>query len=166
MLKAVCISSYYKTSGRVFVYGVTGTTKELAAFKDAQGAMYRENETDQTPLYFLTEWNADRTRRSIKKNINLLITQNGRVVLDDQAERLAFDAQVDALMVTKVAEAKAQAWVRREAPVAAVARTTDAAPVVNETPEDIINQIEGAPTAAKSLVDAEKTPAGAETLIN
>lgn len=64
----------------VFVYTVTGTTDELDAFKDAQGANYRTTD-DGKPLYF--------TLNYISDNVELVFTSNGNVVVDTSSLRKA-----------------------------------------------------------------------------
>lgn len=73
-----------KNGNKVFVYSVTGTKEQIAAFKAAQGENYREAE-DGTPLWF--------TVRCVGETGSLIITTNGNIVPDmsafDQAASLA-----------------------------------------------------------------------------
>jgi hypothetical protein len=84
-MKVRLIRSYRSKNGNAtFVYGVTGSDKDLAAFKKAQGEYYREDE-DGTALWFTT--------RCIGQAGSLIITTNGNIVPDmsafDQAASLA-----------------------------------------------------------------------------
>ena len=75
MLKAKFASNYRSKKGNaVFVYDVTGTATELAAFKAVQGANYRESEK-KTPLFFNSRYSGD--------SLNLIITTNGKLVVDN-----------------------------------------------------------------------------------
>ena len=73
-----------KNGNPTFVYSVSGSTKDLAAFKAAQGEYYREDEAG-TPLWFTT--------RCVGTTGKLIITTNGNVVPDmsafDQAASIA-----------------------------------------------------------------------------
>jgi hypothetical protein len=73
-----------KNGNPTFVYGVSGSQKDLAAFKAAQGEYYREDETG-SPLWFTT--------RCVGTTGKLIITTNGNVVPDmsafDQAASIA-----------------------------------------------------------------------------
>jgi len=64
---------------------VSGNANDLAAFKEAQGEFYREDETTGSPLWFTT--------RCVGDNGKLIITTNGKVVPDmsayDQAASIA-----------------------------------------------------------------------------
>ena len=78
-----------KKGNRVFVFTVQGTDAELAAYAEAQGNnLRRENAEDDTsaPLYFTSYPPA-----SIRKKgdvIDLMITENGNVVIDSMEEEL------------------------------------------------------------------------------
>jgi hypothetical protein len=65
----------------VFVYHVTGTDDELQAYKDAQGANYREDDTTGKPLFFMTQFAGD--------DVTIIITTTGRVVADTSAFKKA-----------------------------------------------------------------------------
>lgn len=80
------IRSYRSKNGNpTFVYAVSGNANDLAAFKEAQGEFYREDETTGSPLWFTT--------RCVGDNGKLIITTNGKVVPDmsafDQAASIA-----------------------------------------------------------------------------
>lgn len=80
------IRSYRSKNGNpTFVYAVSGTANDLAAFKEAQGEFYREDESTGSPLWFTT--------RCVGDNGKLIITTNGKVVPDmsayDQAASIA-----------------------------------------------------------------------------
>ena len=75
MLKAKKIRSYTKagTGNTVFVYAVSGTPEELARYKEAQGANYKEDENGN-PLFFTTNFAGD--------SCDLIITQKNKVIAD------------------------------------------------------------------------------------
>lgn len=78
-MKAKFSNYYRKQGGRmVYVYHVTGTKEELAAYKEAQGDHYREDETSGKPLFF-----SPQPLGKKNENISLMITPNGTVVADD-----------------------------------------------------------------------------------
>lgn len=84
-MKVKLIRSYRSQNGNVtFVYGVSGNATQLAAYKEAQGTYYREDETTGQPLWF--------TVRCIGKAGSLIITSKGKIVPDmsefDQAASL------------------------------------------------------------------------------
>lgn len=74
-----------KNGNATFVYSVSGSASDLAAYQDAQGEFYREDETTGTPLWFTT--------RCVGKVGNLIITTKGNIVPDmsafDQASSIA-----------------------------------------------------------------------------
>jgi len=85
-MKIKLIRSYRSKNGNAtFVYGVTGSANDLAAYKEAQGEYYREDETTGQPLWFTT--------RCVGDNGKLIITTNGKIVPDmsafDQAASIA-----------------------------------------------------------------------------
>lgn len=85
-MKIKLIRSYRSKNGNpTFVYSVSGNANDLAAFKEAQGEFYREDETTGSPLWFTT--------RCVGDNGKLIITTNGKVVPDmsayDQAASIA-----------------------------------------------------------------------------
>jgi len=59
----------------VFRFKVSGSTEELQQFETAQGDNYRIDEDTQEPLWFTT--------RYISDNVELIITDNNRVIADD-----------------------------------------------------------------------------------
>lgn len=84
-MKVSLSRSYRSQKGNtVFVYTVTGSESQIAAYKAAQGDNYRETE-DGVSLWFTT--------RCIGKTGTLIITEKGRIVPDmsafEQAASLA-----------------------------------------------------------------------------
>ena len=74
-MKGKFLRSYVSKAGNdVFVYAVSGTPEQIAAFKTAQGDNIREAE-DGTPLYFTTRYSGE--------NISLGINQKGGVFVDN-----------------------------------------------------------------------------------
>ena len=59
----------------VFRYTVSGTEEELEQYKDVQGDNFVQDDKTGKPLYFTTRYVAD--------NVELTITDNGKVVVDD-----------------------------------------------------------------------------------
>lgn len=103
-LKGTATSSYRSQRGtRVFVYNVTGSNAELGKFKEAQGDNYRETDTG-VPLFFFAMGQG----RSPKPTINLVITTNNRVVIDDTRDVLAREALIDQHMITQQAIVRAE----------------------------------------------------------
>lgn len=73
-MKIKLMRSYKSKKGNtVFVYGVSGTPEQLAAFAKAQGENHRTDESG-TPLWFTT--------RCVGDSGTLIITTNGKVVPD------------------------------------------------------------------------------------
>jgi hypothetical protein len=74
-----------KNGNATFVYSVSGSASDLAAYEEAQGEFYREDETTGQPLWFTT--------RCVGKTGNLIITTKGNIVPDmsafDQASSIA-----------------------------------------------------------------------------
>lgn len=88
-MKIKLIRSYRKLNKNgqpttVFVYGVTGTDEQVAAYKAAQGTNYRESDAGE-PLWFST--------RCVGNSGSLITTQKGTYAPDmsafDQAASLA-----------------------------------------------------------------------------
>lgn len=84
-MKVKLLRSYRSKNGNAtFVYTVSGSEKDLAAYKAAQGEYYREDDNG-TPLWFTT--------RCIGQSGKLIITTNGNIVPDmsafDQAASIA-----------------------------------------------------------------------------
>ena len=63
-----------KNGNRTFVYAVSGKPADLDAYKEAQGDYYREDDKTGQALWFTT--------RCIGKQGELLITDNGNVIID------------------------------------------------------------------------------------
>lgn len=86
-MKITFLRNYRKSGSTnpVFVYTVSGTEKDLQAYKDAQGDNYREDNDLLKPLWFTTRFVGD--------NGKLMITTNGKAVADmsefDKAASLA-----------------------------------------------------------------------------
>ena len=123
-MKVSLIRSYRSKNGNAtFVYGVSGNTSDLEAFKAAQGDYYREDESG-TPLWFTT--------RCIGNSGKLIITTNGNVVPDmsafDQAASLA--AQYGGNFGAELAKSAASALLGHQASAPAVETAKE------ETPED------------------------------
>lgn len=84
-MKIKLVRSYRSKNGHpTFVYQVSGNEKDLAAYKQAQGEYYREDENGN-PLWFTT--------RCVGEVGSLVITTNGNIVPDmskyDQAASIA-----------------------------------------------------------------------------
>ena len=85
-MKVSYLRSYRSKNGNAtFVYTVAGSASELAAYAEAQGEFYREDETTGKVLWFTT--------RCIGKTGTLIITSKGNIVADmsafDQASSIA-----------------------------------------------------------------------------
>lgn len=87
------LASYYrssKTGQPVFVYHVTGTPEELAAYEAAKGAFFRKDDKGNI-LHFAT--------RALSNNRNeavtLSITTNGNIVVDDLNKVLDQNAKLE-----------------------------------------------------------------------
>lgn len=85
-MKVSYLRSYRSKNGNAtFVYTVSGSASDLAAFADAQGEFYREDEQTGKALWFTT--------RCIGKHGSLIITSKGNIVPDmsafDQASSIA-----------------------------------------------------------------------------
>ena len=59
----------------VFRYTVTGTDDELIKFEEIQAENFKLDDKSGKPLFFTTRYVAD--------NVELTITENGKVVVDD-----------------------------------------------------------------------------------
>jgi hypothetical protein len=74
-----------KKGNVVFIYEVSGNEKSIAAYEEAMGDNIRHDEVSGKALFFTTRYSGD--------NAKLLITSNGRVVIDtsdfDKAASLA-----------------------------------------------------------------------------
>ena len=83
------------TGTTVFVYNISGSEKELEQFQEAEGDNYRLDEQTGKPIWFTT--------RFIDDNIELEITQNGRVVAkDDDLVKLQSQVQQYGVDVVKL----------------------------------------------------------------
>ena len=77
-LKAKFSNCYRSKAGNtVFVYHVSGTPDNMAAYKAAAGDNLRVDEVSKAVLYFTTNWNGN--------NIDLVITSNNNIVTDTSA---------------------------------------------------------------------------------
>lgn len=95
-MKAILQSYYRKEGGKIiFVFTVTGTKEELAAYKAAQKDNYREND-DKVPMWFTTQSNGCKRGQSV----DLLITQNNNVVVDD-LDRIVGEEQLVNTVILK-----------------------------------------------------------------
>ena len=149
MLKATLNGKYRKPSGQlVYTYTVTGTAKELAAYKAAQADAVGKAVEDLTlsatgqPLFWFVP-NAVQGRVA-RKTFNLTITVNNRIVIDDTIEGVERDIKIDEMSMAHeariIAEAKLgliQLGKPGGAPVAAPAPAAekpaeDLPPVVDE----------------------------------
>lgn len=84
-MKIVLQRSYRSKNGNsTFVYTVTGSADDIAAYKKAQGDFYREDDNN-VPLWFTT--------RCVGPRGSLIITSKGNIVADmsafDQAASIA-----------------------------------------------------------------------------
>ncbi len=105
MLKAK-LASYYrsqKTGSPVFVYHVTGTAEELAAFEAAKGTYFRKDDEGNV-LHF--------SPRALSNNrnevINLTITNNGNIVVDDLNKVLSQNEKLEDYILREQARVMAQ----------------------------------------------------------
>lgn len=92
-MKATAIRQYRKreTGKLVFVYSITGTEEEIAAYKESKGEFYREDATTKQVLMF--------SNRYTGKEINMIKTSTGQFVPDtteiDQLASLADQHGID-----------------------------------------------------------------------
>ncbi len=114
MLKATLNSKYRKPSGQlVYTYTVTGTAKELAAYKAAQADAVGKAVEDLTlsangqPLFWFVP-NAIQGRVA-RKTFNLTITVNNRIVIDDTMEGVERDIKIDEMSMAHEARIIAEA---------------------------------------------------------
>ena len=125
-MKAKLRSYYRKEGGRkVFVYAVTGTPEELAAYATAQGDNLRKD--GETPLFFSV--------RPLSNNRNaqipLMITPTGNVVADDLDRELLNAEKLDDYMLREEAKLRA-AQALGAGGIAFVSAETAAQPEVKE----------------------------------
>lgn len=95
MLQGTLNGAYRNKSGnRMYTYIVSGTPSDIAAYKLAKGEYNVETDKGE-PLFFLPAKDAEGADRIIEPTIKLIITTNGRVVIDDIAaeQRLMKDTQ-------------------------------------------------------------------------
>jgi len=103
-LKAINTGSYRSKAGnRVFTYIVKGTVTELARYKEAQGDRYVEN-NEKVPMFFLTKLPGVK----LKAQIDLTVTTNNRVVVDDTADVLKRELVIDNAMIDHQARIRAE----------------------------------------------------------
>lgn len=94
-MKAKFLRNYRKasTGNMVYVYRVTGSAKDIEAFKKAQGENLVVDEKTGDILWFTTRYSGD--------TVDLIITQNGKVIADtsefDKASSLCEQYQGTAL---------------------------------------------------------------------
>jgi len=124
------LSNYYrsaKTGQPVFVYVVTGTPEELAAYKAAKGTYYREDK-DGNVLHFAT--------RALSNNRNeqvvLNITTNGNIVADDLNKVLAQNATLEDYILREQARVMAAQALARGGVQSVAMLQAQPAPSVNE----------------------------------
>ena len=125
-MKVKMLRSYRSKNGNVtFVYTVSGSAEQLAAFKEAQGEFYREDESGK-PLWFTT--------RFIGDNGTLVLTTNGNIVPDmsalDKAESLV--KQYGGNLGQELAKAAAQQF---------MGKGTSNAPAAPEPPADDLDKL-------------------------
>lgn len=89
MLQATLKSSYRNKSGNVmYVYNVSGSIAEKAAYRAAKGEFNVDNEAGE-PLFFLPAKDIDGDDRLIEPQLKLLITTTNKVVIDNLAAEQA-----------------------------------------------------------------------------
>jgi hypothetical protein len=132
------LRSYRSKNGNAtFVYTVSGSASDLAAFADAQGEFYREDEQTGKALWFTT--------RCIGKTGQLIITTKGNIVPDmsafDQASSIA--AQYGGNFGQELAKQAAQDILGinpTSAPAQPAAPAVTPTENVEETPEDVVDE--------------------------
>lgn len=127
-LRATLSGNYRNKKGnKVYTYIVSASNPtELAAYKAAQEAknVYRFTEKNE-PLFFLTEFDAQGDKRLIEPVIDLVITTNNNVVVDETRTEQALMSEIKSHLGLEIAKAKAANWGRRaEAPARVPASTT------------------------------------------
>ena len=137
MLKAK-LSNYYrsqKTGQPVFVYTVTGSEEELAAFKTAKGSFYREDENG-VALHFSSRALSNNRNESI----SLTITNNNNIVADDLNKVLAQNEKLEDYILREQAKVMAAQALGR----AGVRGLSDLTSNVNSepTPEHVAEVVE------------------------
>ncbi len=176
MLKALRVSSYRKraASGKIndiFVYEVSGTVSELEAYKQAMLSQPNTRRTEENwaetgcakngkPLHWLV---ADVANGSIPKpSLNLTITINGRIVVDNTIEKANSMEQLAHMAMQAEAQGIADIKLGLRAVVANnfSSPSTTATPVAAEPKAD--ENAEDFHEAVKSI--EEKVDAGTEAL--
>lgn len=127
-LKAIIANNYISKRSKqmVFVYTVTGSNSEIEQLKAAQGENMRLDDQGN-PLFFVTEFDANGMRRKIKKSLDLQITTNNNVVINDLKDRVAYDELVDQHQALEEAKERAKLNIMRPNATAALPTTKAAA---------------------------------------
>lgn len=131
--------------GKRFVYSVTGTPEEMEAYKKAQGANFKADE-DGTVLFFVTEWmivpgQAPR-RQIISKQLKLQVSMKGdKVFVDDSDKTLALNEKIENGLADAIIQRLADQYVNGNAGAATKPTAKKEPKIVEETAEDIINQL-------------------------
>lgn len=103
-LKATFHHLYRKAGGTtVMVFAVAGTPEQLAAYKEAQGTYYREDPETKVPLFFATEG-----VQSLGKQLSLIQTYSGRIVVDDSNQVFEEQRQLKTFMLQEEAKIRVQ----------------------------------------------------------
>lgn len=181
MLQAKYSSSYRKkiTGTLMFVYIVTGTAKELAAFLDAMMKRTGKPEDELkdengNPLYWVNPQQWLQNGKTASKTFTLSISRNGAVVEDDTDNTIARNNRIAEKMEDKEAELLVQMKYRivKAGNNQPVATNTTSRSAVKEAPDnfdDAVAQMQadaaGAPkTEGKPEVKKEPVAAGEENL--
>ena len=140
MLKAK-LNGYYrsqKTGSPVFVYHVTGTAEEMAAFEAAKGTYFRKDEAGNV-LHFSPRALSNNRNESI----TLTITQNNNIVVDDLNKVLDQNSKLEDYILREQAKVMAAAALSKAgvrgiaeltAPTAGVATPVEVEAEVNDIP--------------------------------
>lgn len=152
-LKATIKGKYRKPNGQlVYTYFVTGTAKDLTAYKAAQAEAIGKAVEDLTldengrPMFWFVP--NPLQGRIAQKTFALDITQNGRIVVDDTMAGVERDMKVSEMSMEHeariIAEAKfglvkVNTATNNAAPVAAAAPATPAAEKLEEPADEIEN---------------------------
>lgn len=145
MLKGTILSSYRssKTGKKVYVYAVTGTPAEMAAYKEAKGQYWRQDPETGNILHWYTPFAGTGVQPSVK----LTITRNGNVVIDDLQDTLSNEAKINELVNSERAKIRAAilegtvstvAAPRVNAPAVPQASPAQVAPEGAETAEELL----------------------------
>jgi len=108
-LKATRLRHYVSKKGNTtFVYLVNGSDSQLEAYRDAQGANFREFQDEQNPDNPLNGKPVYFTTRALQQEIELEITSNGNVVVAEDTDDVAAKVlEEEQLIMAKIAELKA-----------------------------------------------------------